>query len=30
LETARKVVREVDDERSPVNCIVSVMMLREG
>jgi type III restriction enzyme len=30
LETARKVSREVDDERSPINCIVSVLMLREG
>jgi len=30
LEKARKAVREVDDERSPINCIVSVMMLREG
>ena len=30
LDEARKVSREVDDERSPVNCIVSVMMLREG
>ncbi len=30
LEVARKAVREVDDEKSPINCIVSVMMLREG
>jgi type III restriction enzyme len=30
LDVARKVAREVDDERSPINCIVSVMMLREG
>jgi type III restriction enzyme len=30
LEEARKVSREVDEERSPVNCIVSVLMLREG
>jgi type III restriction enzyme len=30
LETARKVSREVDDDLSPVNCIVSVLMLREG
>jgi len=30
LDVARKVAREVDDEKSPVNCIVSVMMLREG
>ncbi len=30
LEEARKVSREIDDEKSPVNCIVSVLMLREG
>lgn len=30
LQKARRVAREVDDERSPVNCIVSVLMLREG
>ena len=30
LEKARRVSREVDDESSPVNCIVSVLMLREG
>jgi type III restriction enzyme len=30
LAKARKLSREVDDERSPVNCIVSVLMLREG
>jgi len=30
LDTARRLSREVDDERSPVNCIVSVLMLREG
>ena len=30
LEPARKISREIDDERSPVNCIVSVLMLREG
>lgn len=30
LDTARKVSREIDDEKSPVNCIVSVLMLREG
>lgn len=30
LEKARKVSREVDAEKSPVNCIVSVLMLREG
>ena len=30
LDKARRAVREVDDERSPINCIVSVMMLREG
>jgi type III restriction enzyme len=30
LDKARKVSREVDQEASPVNSIVSVMMLREG
>jgi type III restriction enzyme len=30
LDLARKVAREVDEETSPVNCIVSVLMLREG
>src|SRR5262249_16872922 len=30
LDVARKVAREVDNEKSPINCIVSVMMLREG
>ncbi|MGH9699058.1 MAG: DEAD/DEAH box helicase family protein [Candidatus Acidiferrales bacterium] len=30
LDIARKAVREVDDESSPINCIVSVLMLREG
>jgi type III restriction enzyme len=30
LEKARKVSREVDDGKSPINCIVSVLMLREG
>jgi type III restriction enzyme len=30
LDIARKASREVDDERSPINCIVSVLMLREG
>ncbi len=30
LEEARQVAREVDDESSPVNAIVSVLMLREG
>ncbi len=30
LDDARKVAREVDDEHCPVNCIVSVLMLREG
>ncbi len=30
LEAARNVAREVDDARSPVNAIVSVLMLREG
>src|ERR1043166_5160781 len=30
LDKARRVSREVDHESSPVNCIVSVLMLREG
>lgn len=30
LDTARKASREVDDDKSPVNAIVSVLMLREG
>jgi type III restriction enzyme len=30
LETARKAAREVDQNSSPVNAIVSVLMLREG
>jgi type III restriction enzyme len=30
LETARKAVREVDSDESPINAIVSVLMLREG
>lgn len=30
LEAARKAAREVDDETSPINAIVSVLMLREG
>jgi type III restriction enzyme len=30
LEKARKIAREVDDPESPVNAIVSVLMLREG
>jgi len=30
LDTARRVAREVDDGTSPVNAIVSVLMLREG
>lgn len=30
LETARKAVREVDADDSPINAIVSVLMLREG
>ncbi|MGH9196507.1 MAG: DEAD/DEAH box helicase, partial [Acidimicrobiia bacterium] len=30
LDEARKVSREIDHETSPINCIVSVMMLREG
>src|SRR5207247_3697595 len=29
-EEARRAAREVDDATSPVNCIVSVLMLREG
>ncbi len=29
-DSARKVAREVDQQASPVNCIVSVLMLREG
>jgi type III restriction enzyme len=30
LDKARLIAREVDENRSPVNCIVSVVMLREG
>src|SRR5206468_9492605 len=30
LDAARKAVREVDQEGSPINAIVSVLMLREG
>ena len=30
LDKARTVAREVDAEKNPVNCIVSVVMLREG
>lgn len=30
LDVARKAVREVDSEDSPINAIVSVLMLREG
>lgn len=30
LEKARVASREVDDDKSPINCIVSVLMLREG
>ncbi len=30
LDAARKASREIDDEKSPINCVVSVMMLREG
>jgi type III restriction enzyme len=30
LDVAREAVREVDDESSPINAIVSVLMLREG
>jgi type III restriction enzyme len=30
LDIARKVVREADEAKNPVNCIVSVLMLREG
>lgn len=30
LDLARRVAREVDDQTSPVNAIVSVLMLREG
>jgi type III restriction enzyme len=30
LDAARKLARDVDDEKSPVNAIISVLMLREG
>ncbi|MCC6445609.1 MAG: DEAD/DEAH box helicase family protein [Armatimonadetes bacterium] len=30
LEKAREAARQVDSEASPINCIVSVLMLREG
>lgn len=30
LDIARNAVRDVDDEKSPINSIVSVLMLREG
>src|ERR1043166_2240707 len=30
VEKARRLAREVDEEASPVSCIVSVLMLREG
>jgi type III restriction enzyme len=30
LEKARRLAREVDEEASPTNCIVSVLMFREG
>jgi type III restriction enzyme len=30
LDEARRVARDVDEQQSPVNCIVSVVMLREG
>lgn len=30
LDAARKTARDVDDDKSPVNAIVSVLMLREG
>lgn len=30
LDIARRASREVDNEDSPINCIVSVLMLREG
>ena len=30
LDEARRVARDVDEAQSPVNCIVSVVMLREG
>lgn len=30
LDIARKIARDVDDDKSPVNAIISVLMLREG
>ena len=30
LDKARTISREIDDEKNPINCIVSVLMLREG
>ncbi|MFA6597153.1 MAG: DEAD/DEAH box helicase family protein [Ignavibacteriaceae bacterium] len=30
LDSARKTARDVDDDKSPVNAIISVLMLREG
>jgi type III restriction enzyme len=30
LDTARKTARDVDEDKSPVNAIISVLMLREG
>jgi len=30
LDEARKAARDIDDDKSPVNAVVSVMMLREG
>ncbi|MEX2162534.1 MAG: DEAD/DEAH box helicase family protein [Anaerolineales bacterium] len=30
VEGARKIAKEIDDPKSPVTCIVSVLMLREG
>lgn len=30
LEDARRAAREIDDDKSPVNAVVSVLMLREG
>ncbi|QYK49886.1 MAG: DEAD/DEAH box helicase family protein [Anaerolineales bacterium] len=30
VEEARRIAKEIDDSKSPVNCVVSVLMLREG
>ena len=30
LDAARKASRDIDDDKSPINCVVSVMMLREA